>query len=206
MELELKREKMYVNGTLKALKISGNNMYKLAKVFSKNRNIPENISDTISEVTIIEKDNSEGSECVGEYVGGDYTDSNEHVGGSENSECVGGNYTDSSEYVGGSENNYIDYNNSGLDNKPKTVFKKCVFCSDIGHWAKNCDLIPVEYNQHCFRCWMLGHFTSNCVYQSEVKPPWMTEEEFTIFRSNKKKGILFLFICTRFFKLIINII
>ena len=52
----IEQEKIYINGTLKALKISTNNIYRLAKVFNKDRNtIQKTISDdTISEITVIE--------------------------------------------------------------------------------------------------------------------------------------------------------
>ncbi len=84
----IEQEKIYINGTLKALKISTNNIYRLAKVFNKDRNtIQETISDdTISEITVIEsvenieKDNhNENDDGSGDYS--NYTNSE---GGEEN--------------------------------------------------------------------------------------------------------------------------
>ena len=86
----IEQEKIYINGTLKAQKISTDNIYRLSKVFNKDRNtIQENIlDDTISEITVIEsienieKDNgNENDDGSGDCS--DYTNSE---GGEENND------------------------------------------------------------------------------------------------------------------------
>lgn len=183
----IEQEKIYINGTLKALKISTNNIYRLAKVFNKDRNtIQETISDdTISEITVIEsienieKDNhNENDDGSGDYS--NYTNSE---GGEENN---------GSDYV-----EYADTDNQLIQRQ--TLFKKCIFCLQLGHWAKNCNLIPVNYNQHCFHCWSTGHFANTCMYQLESRPPWMSDKEFGIFKNNKKVICSYLYMIIRFF-------
>ena len=127
---------------LKALKISTNNIYRLAKIFNKDRNT---IQKTISDENIEKNNHNENDDGSGDYS--NYTNSE---GGEENN---------GSDYV-----EYADTDNQLIQRQ--TLFKKCIFCLQLGHWAKNCNLILVNYNQHCFRCWSTGHFANTCMYQT----------------------------------------
>ncbi|CAG8823764.1 9299_t:CDS:2, partial [Gigaspora rosea] len=61
---------------------------------------------------------------------------------------------------------------------PKETLSQCYFCCFPGHGVKFCPFIPLEWRNHCIRCWDPDHSSRDCpVSGKPSQPPWMNTKE-----------------------------